>query len=113
MQRCSVRAFAMCPYRHECGTIHEATFTDNSDCAEFNRKVDGMPMNKGDRIRTMTDEELAKWLIKAHDGDICIPFCTEKPECCEALDTGVDIPNEACVACMMHWIQQPAEEESK
>ena len=48
--------------------------------------------------------------MKAHDGFLHIPFCTEKPECIKLLDTGV-IPDEACVACMMRWLQQPAEEE--
>ena len=62
MNRCSERAFAMCPNRHLCGTIHEATFTDNSDCAEFNKKVDSMPITNADRIRAMSDEELAQFL---------------------------------------------------
>ena len=71
MQRCSERAFAMCPYRHECGTIHEATFSDNSDCAEFNRKVENMPMTNADKIRAMMDEQLAAWIcmITAPRGD--------------------------------------------
>jgi len=59
MMRCSERAFAMCPHRHECGTIHEATFTDGSECDEFNRRVDEMPMTNADKIRAMDDETLA------------------------------------------------------
>ena len=72
MQRCSERDFAKCPNRNLCGTIHEATFTDNSDCAEFNRKVDSMPMTNADRIRAMSDEEIALWL--------CLNYsCTKCP----------------------------------
>ena len=62
MQRCSEKAFAMCPTRHLCGSIKDATFTDNSECASFNKSVDDRSMTNADRIRAMSDGELAKWL---------------------------------------------------
>lgn len=40
MQRCSEKAYAKCPTRHLCGPIEEATFTDDSECAVFNAKVE-------------------------------------------------------------------------
>lgn len=91
MQRCSERAFAMCPYRHECGTIHEATFSDNSDCAEFNRKVENMPMTNADIIRARNDHELADMLSSL----IC------------DVNEGVeysDNPNR-----WLEWLERPAE----
>lgn len=107
MQRCSERAFAMCPYRHECGTIHEATFTDDSECAEFNRKVDSMPMTNADRIRAMSDEELAKM----------IAFLIEKDECFrEDIDDCYKCPLcSFCSNCKpggeLEWLKQPVEVE--
>lgn len=68
-------------------------------------------VSNAQRIRAMTDEELAKFLIKAHDGDMYIGFCQNKPECNEMLDAGTDIPEEACVACVVSWLQRPAEVE--
>ena len=40
----------------------EATFTDDSDCAEFNRAVEDKPMTNADRIRDMSDDELTDFL---------------------------------------------------
>lgn len=91
MQRCSERAFAMCPYRHECGTIHEATFSDNSDCAEFNRKVENMPMTNADLIRARNDHELA---------DMFSSFICDINEGVEYSDN----PNR-----WLEWLQRPAE----
>ena len=94
MQRCSERAFAMCPYRKECGTRLEATFNENSDCAEFNRKVDSMPMTNADRIRAMTDEELMKFIE-----DTGIAGCPYPAMSCRA----------SCQVCISDWLKQPAE----
>ena len=71
------------------------------------------PMTIADRIRSMSDVELAKWLIKANDGDFYIPFCECRPECNEMLDGGVDIPDESCVACMVRYLQSDYEVERK
>lgn len=40
----------------------EATFTDDSECAEFNRAVEDKPMTNADRIRDMSDDELTDFL---------------------------------------------------
>lgn len=62
MQRCSKKAFAMCTTRHLCGRIDDATFTDDSECAAFNKAVEDKPMTNADRIRAMSDDELAYFL---------------------------------------------------
>ena len=62
MQKCSKKAFDMCPNRHICGTIDDATFTEDSECAEFNRAVEDKPMTNADRIRDMRDDELTDFL---------------------------------------------------
>ena len=64
MQRCSKKAFAMCPNRKFCGTAEDAEFADDSECAEFNRAVENKPMTNADRIRAMRDEELAEFIKK-------------------------------------------------
>lgn len=64
MQRCSEKAYAMCPTRQLCGPIDEATFTDDSECALFNRSVEDKPMTNADRIRAMNGYELAVFFAK-------------------------------------------------
>lgn len=100
MQRCSERAFAMCPSRHLCGPIHEATFSDDSDCAKFNRKVESIPVTNADNIRTMSDEELARFLYRADDGNLTVDVCDEKycdPHHCQ----------HDCTSAILRWLQQP------
>lgn len=63
------------------------------------------PMTRADRIRSMSDEELAAFWSDLYDD-----FCPNKPECGQYLDEGKDIPAEWCVACALNWLSQPAEE---
>lgn len=66
-------------------------------------------MTNADRIRNMSDEELAKFIDdiaqSVADGEYCTAFLNVKnfPYSCE--DT-----KKACVAHVVDWLQQPAEE---
>lgn len=91
MQRCSEKAFAKCPTRHLCGRVEDATFADNSECAAFNRAVEDAPMTNGDRIRAMSDEELAKHF----SGMIC------------DINEGVEYHETPSI--WLEWLLQPAE----
>lgn len=98
MQRCSKKAYAMCPTRHLCGPIEEATFSDDSDCTEFNRAVEDKPMTNADRIRAMNNYELAVFFAKTkaalYRADLpVIAYSTQ--------DTAENL----------EWLQQPAEGE--
>ena len=66
-------------------------------------------ITNADRIRAMSDKELAKALMKAHDGEVYIRFCKETPECVDLIERG-DIPEERCLGCMMDWLLKPAED---
>lgn len=70
---------------------------------------DANVLTNADKIRAMTDEELAVALIHVNDFGFTIPFCQNKPECGELLDTG-GITDEMCQRCMVEWLKQPAEE---
>ena len=67
-------------------------------------------MTNADRIRNMNDEELAKFIDdiaqSVADGEYCTAFLNVKnfPYSCE--DT-----KKACVAHVVDWLQQPAEED--
>ena len=59
-------------------------------------------MTRADRIRAMSDEELAAALY--HFGDV--PFCRNLQECKEMLDQDVEIPDEKCIGCALRWLQE-------
>lgn len=88
-------------------------FTDtNPDNCHF---IDGcdfaveQPTN-ADRIRAMSDEELANHLYLFHGLEEQIKFCQNLPECESLLNTEDGIPEEKCVGCLLAWLKQPAEE---
>ena len=58
------------------------------------------PMTNADRIRSMSDEELARIFVKA-------PLC-------RASETKVDCrQTKSCLQCLTEWLKQPAEEGQK
>lgn len=63
-----------------------------SACAAQRAKFGlGDPMTKADRIRAMTDEELANMVV------------------CPHVKTNWDRCKDDCFACRLEWLQQPAE----
>ena len=67
------------------------------------------PMSNADRIRAMSDEQLAKIMVQLVDLDVRIPYCQELPECGALLETDDGIPAEKCEQCMLAWLRKPAE----
>ena len=59
-----------------------------------------------DRIRAMSDDELAMALLKINDKGLTIPFCKDLPECIKRMENGEDIPDGQCVKCMMEWMKK-------
>ena len=63
-------------------------------------------MTNGERIRNMTDEELAEILAKSDIAEK-IPFCKSLPECNAILYIGDEtIPDELCQKCVVKWLEQ-------
>ena len=60
-------------------------------------------VTNADRLRAMTDEELAKTLYNGLD----VKYCTNDPVCGELLDTEDGIPEEKCIGCALRWLRQP------
>ena len=75
----------------------DCQYSDNSGGREV--------VTNGDRIRAMTDEELAKTLIEVNDFGCSIPFCKNKPECNTLLDHDM-LTDDHCVVCMREWLKQ-------
>ena len=63
--------------------------------------------SNADRIRAMSDEELAERLMEATERPLDIPFCQRKREC--RCNLG-GITDDECMRCLVEWLKAPAEE---
>ena len=69
-----------------------------------------VPKTRADRIRSMTDEELAVYIQSLmNEGDTGF-HCQQKKECSDLLECDECPPEEWCTKCMIAWLQQPIEE---
>lgn len=71
--------------------------------------TDMMPLTNADRIRAMSDEDLAK-IIVAEDVAEKIPFCKNLPQCDVDLETQDGIPQERCIQCALDWLRSKPKE---
>lgn len=55
-----------------------------------------------DRIRAMSDEELAAWLAKLANGDVYTDFCYNPAR--------TVVCDSKCVGCIAEWLKQPAKD---
>lgn len=63
-------------------------------------------MTRGDKIRSMTDEQIAEVLIE-HNMDYGIDFCQNKEECNQ---DGPKDPETDCTRCLIEWLKQEVDE---
>lgn len=63
-------------------------------------------ITNADRLRSMTDEELARVLYNGIDAE----YCSNDPTCGAMLDESGGVPEERCIACALKWLRQPAGE---
>lgn len=68
-----------------------------------------IPMTNSDRVRAMSDEELATMLNRFAVGENAPHYCRNLPECDADMEADRLIPLERCQACLLCWLQQPAE----
>ena len=68
-------------------------------------------MTNADRIRSMSDEELAAVMMGIGSMEDKIHFCQNLQECDELLETTDGGPEEKCIGCILQWLQKPAEEQ--
>ena len=67
------------------------------------------PMTNADRFRAMSVEELATMLNRFAVGENAPHYCRNLPECDADMEADRLIPLERCQACLLYWLQQPAE----
>lgn len=94
MPKCDPRAFARCPYHKTCVSPEQADFMDGSDCDLFNKRILENPITVADKIRGMSDVELANFLFTATRA------CADK-DC-----TSCPIGETNCIV-MLYWLRKP------
>lgn len=80
-------------------------FTDGK--CRYSKPCDNKVVTRVDQVRAMTDEELAKALYENAE----CKWCKNEPECGEMLDAEKPIEDSKCIACVLSWLKQPAEED--
>lgn len=109
MLKCDKRAFSRCEYMEKCGP--DAEYTEGSECDKFNKAVLERPMTNADRIRDMSDEDLASVLVK-YEGTEKRPTRFGGHEHIFRGPNGETCGTKAyALQLWMEWLRQPAEEE--
>jgi hypothetical protein len=100
MIKCDPRAKAICPVKNLCCGDETAYFMEGSECDKFNKKILAPPLTNADRIRAMSDEELADFLDRWAMGDI------------DYAKTFCDLCNGQfeCDQCRLDWLQKPSKD---
>lgn len=81
---------------------------DVLDTLELLRMLQPKVETNADRIRAMSDEELASEMNQRSISTICDIVCQGD---CKAIATLNKTRGEVCEEIIMEWLQQPAEEE--
>lgn len=94
-------------------------FDKDGKCRKFSSDVDyqycvmgpcpEQKLSNADRIRDMSDEELASEMNQRSISTICDIVCQGD---CKAIATLNKTSGEVCKEIIMKWLQQPAEEDT-
>ena len=80
----------------------------NPTIVEVRLEIVSETLTNADRIRSMSDEELAQAIYQGISSDAC-DYCKENDHHC----TGHTCQGKADAAVILEWLQQPAEEVQK
>lgn len=70
-------------------------------------EVESWPSTNADRIRGMSDEELAEYIFDLGNGsEYCYGHCAFQDNC-----TIRGFDNDTCIRGVIEWLRQPAETE--
>lgn len=105
MLRCSAEAFARCPTRHLCGRREDATYAEGSECDLFNRQLGERPVTNGEKLLSMSAEELVLMMSGTDMDSFNRQFCNE--QFCEL--SGVCMTDDDCLPAIVKWLNAPAE----
>lgn len=91
-----------------CDPVCDHNWNGWETCGNWIQKPEKPPTN-ADRIRAMSDEELANAMCRNPIFTVCDAVCKGD---CKAVDTLNDTKEAVCKRTILEWLQQPAEEDS-
>ena len=109
MLRCSKEAFTKCSTRALCGCLEGAAFVPGSECDKFNRMIEGQKLTNGDRIRGMSDEELAARLYGIWNGRLTGNGDISRNWCDGSCSDSEPCYPEKHKVCIVRWLKAPME----
>ena len=104
MTKCDPITRAQCPHAAYCEPF--AVYTDESECAKFAEWVSNKPVTNADRIRAMSDKELASFMADRYAKESILRV---REEGCEPTATQISALHEALHRTWLNWLRQPAE----
>lgn len=66
---------------------------------------------QSDRIRAMSDEELAELFYSFNNLEDKVKFCKNNDICTDILEDGKEIPDSMCKKCLVEWLQSEVESD--
>lgn len=99
--KCDSKVKAKCVFKNKCCGDHEGVYLDGSECDKFAQKVLSEPQTNADRIRGMSDEELAVFLDEVQE---------EECKTLHEVQQDGTFKFESLRNGWLAWLQQPAEE---
>ena len=99
-------------HKNDCNTTGPRKRSRKAAIAAWNRRADHLPdatkmVSNADRIRSMSDEELAEYIFDLGNGsEYCYGHCASQDDCATK---GLD--HDTCIKGVIDWLKQPAKEE--
>ena len=95
-----------CKYESQSQHLEPCISCDGTKTGDHYKKI-----THGDKIRAMSDGELAELLYSFQNLEDKLKFCKNKDVCTDILDDGKEIPDNMCKECLVEWLQSEYERE--
>ena len=95
-----------CKYERQSQNLEPCISCEGTKKGDHYKKI-----TYGDKIRAMSDEELAELLYSLQNLEDKVKFCKNKDVCTDILDDGKEIPDNMCKECLVEWLQSEYERE--
>lgn len=105
MNKCDPITQAQCPHGAYCEPF--AVYTDSSECAKLNKATIRLPKSNADRIRAMSDRELASFMAERTVKESCLRL---NDEGYEPTATQIAALREKLFQTWIVWLQQHVED---
>ena len=94
-----------CKYESQSRHLEPCISCDGTKMGDHYKRI-----THGDKIRSMSDEEIAELLYQFESLSDELKFSKNKADCDKILNDGKEIPDNMCKGCLVEWLQSEVEE---